>query len=205
MINMVMEHLVRGVIALTVSALLFLMLPMIQRLFDNKPVPEESAFARRPLVAARYAPPPPPPRSQVRERSTGFGRGRHADGARTQLQFSPDLAVGGTGAGISAGGGMETAVYSEGDVDNPPRLLSAPSIPYPPQAREFGISGRVVVDIVVSRTGRVEEVNIVESPHPSFDKVVSRVVKVYRFHPAFHQGVPVRTRVRQELDFQLED
>ncbi|MDE5786537.1 MAG: energy transducer TonB [Duncaniella sp.] len=59
------------------------------------------------------------------------------------------------------------------------------NIRYPAAAQENGIQGRVVVQFVVTKTGKVGEVKVLRSKDPDLDKEAIRVVKTL---PAFVPG-----------------
>lgn len=58
-------------------------------------------------------------------------------------------------------------------------------IRYPQDAADDGIEGQVVVRFVVTKTGKVGEVQVLRGKHPSLDKEAMRVVKTL---PAFTPG-----------------
>ena len=65
-------------------------------------------------------------------------------------------------------------------------------INYPPMAAESGIEGRVVVQFVVDKTGKVGEVKVVRSADQYLDRETVRVVKsLPKFTPGQQNGQPV--------------
>ena len=58
-------------------------------------------------------------------------------------------------------------------------------IRYPQDAADDGIEGQVVVRFVVTKTGKVGEVQVLRGKHPSLDREATRVVKTL---PAFTPG-----------------
>ena len=63
---------------------------------------------------------------------------------------------------------------------------------YPPMAAESGIEGRVVVQFVVDKTGKVGEVKVVRSADQYLDRETVRVVKsLPKFTPGQQNGQPV--------------
>lgn len=58
-------------------------------------------------------------------------------------------------------------------------------IRYPQDAADDGIEGQVVVRFVVTKTGKVGEVQVLRGKHPSLDREAARVVKTL---PAFTPG-----------------
>ena len=63
---------------------------------------------------------------------------------------------------------------------------------YPPMAAELGIGGRVIVQFVVDKTGKVGEVKVIHAMDYYLDREVVRLVKsLPRFTPGHHNGQPV--------------
>jgi protein TonB len=88
--------------------------------------------------------------------------------------------------------------------DTDPVALLTPDPFYPDRARRAGIQGYVELLILVSETGEVDEVRIVESePRGMFDDVCRRAVKRWKFRPATRDGQPAPGSVRQRIRFEL--
>ena len=83
------------------------------------------------------------------------------------------------------------AAYTVASVGEPPVLLNRAELPgimqslYPPLLRVAGLSGRVRVEFVVDRTGRVDprSVRTLESPHPLFSSATQTALEQFRFRP----------------------
>ncbi|HSD33611.1 MAG TPA: TonB family protein [Gemmatimonadales bacterium] len=83
------------------------------------------------------------------------------------------------------------AAYALAAVGEPPVLLNRTELPdimqglYPPLLRVAGMSGRVRVEFVVDRTGRVDRrsVRTLESPHPLFSSATQTALEQFRFRP----------------------
>lgn len=83
------------------------------------------------------------------------------------------------------------AAYTVATVGEPPVLLNRSELPgimqslYPPLLRVAGLSGRVRVEFVVDRAGRVEprSVRTLESPHPLFSSATQTALEQFRFRP----------------------
>ena len=78
------------------------------------------------------------------------------------------------------------------------RLVSAPTIPYPPLARQTRIKGTVVLDVTVSTGGMVTKVEVL-SGHPLLQQAPIDALKKWVFAP--REGEP-RT-FRLEVEFAL--
>ena len=78
-------------------------------------------------------------------------------------------------------------------------------INYPPMASENGVQGRVVVQFVVDKTGRVGEVKIVRSVDKDLDKEAARVcASLPKFTPGRQNGQPVSVWYTLPVSFKLQ-
>ena len=75
---------------------------------------------------------------------------------------------------------------------------------YPAMAQENNIQGRVVVQFVVTKTGKVGDVKIIRSRDPDLDREAVRVVRTLPdFTPGTIKGVPVDAWYTLPLTFRL--
>ena len=78
-------------------------------------------------------------------------------------------------------------------------------INYPPMAAENNIQGRVVVQFVIDKTGRVGEVKLVRSRDKDLDNEAIRVCKsLPRFTPGRQNGQPVAVWYTLPVTFKLQ-
>ena len=78
-------------------------------------------------------------------------------------------------------------------------------INYPPMASENGVQGRVVVQFVVDKTGRVGEVKIARSVDKDLDKEAVRVcASLPKFTPGRQNGQPVAVWYTLPVTFKLQ-
>ena len=75
---------------------------------------------------------------------------------------------------------------------------------YPALARQARVQGKVVLDAVIERDGSVNDVRIVESPHPMLDESSIVAVQQWRYKPILIDGAPARARVRVTTTFGLK-
>lgn len=73
---------------------------------------------------------------------------------------------------------------------------------YPPEAKETGIQGKVVIRISVSETGSITAVEPV-SGDPILSKAAVDAVKAWRFKPYIQGGKPISVTVNLPLNFKL--
>jgi len=78
-------------------------------------------------------------------------------------------------------------------------------INYPAAAAEEGASGKVQVQFVVSKTGKVTNVTVVRGKHPALDKEALRVVKAMpKWVPGRNNGQPVKVTYTLPVTFRLQ-
>jgi protein TonB len=88
--------------------------------------------------------------------------------------------------------------------DRPPRLVSAPKIPYPAEARRAGLAGKVVLLLTLDAAGRVKDARVLEEPGAGLGEAAREGARAFRFEPARRGGAPVETRIRFTYTFVLE-
>ena len=75
---------------------------------------------------------------------------------------------------------------------------------YPPTAMENGIQGRVIVQFVVTKTGKIGDVKVVRGVDSALDAEAVRVVKTFPdFIPGRSNGKPVNTWYTLPITFKL--
>ena len=77
-------------------------------------------------------------------------------------------------------------------------------IKYPKIAQDIGIEGRVLVRFIIDKQGNVTEPEIVRSVHPKLDEEVLRVIKLVKFSPGVQNGVLVKVKMVQMVNFKLK-
>jgi protein TonB len=105
---------------------------------------------------------------------------------------------------ISSAQAATGMIMTEEAVDHPPRPLARTTPPFPPRARQKGISGKVTLSLLVDTEGAVEKVKLLEaSPEGVFEQAAMEAVRQWRFEPATYKGQQVKVWVRQVLYFEL--
>ncbi|MDR2475832.1 MAG: TonB family protein [Bacteroidales bacterium] len=80
------------------------------------------------------------------------------------------------------------------------------NLKYPPIAAEQGIQGRVTVQFVVSKTGAISQVKVLQPLHPSCDREAERLIKsMPNWIPGRQNGNPVNVYYTVPIRFKLED
>ena len=101
-------------------------------------------------------------------------------------------------------GGSENIVMTDDSVDDPPRPSLQSPMQYPPRAKAKGIEGYVLLSLLISPTGDVERVKVLEAnPAGIFEDVAVAGVKSWKFEPASYNGESVRVWAKQRVRFDL--
>lgn len=120
-------------------------------------------------------------------------------------RFDLDLSVmsaEGSGAGLVSTGFDK--VIEEGEADIPPikRIFIPPR--YPARAKEEGIEGKVVARLLIDENGDVLQVRIMKAPRFwGFDNAVMDAAKKWKFEPAKLNNLPVKVWATQVIEFKL--
>jgi protein TonB len=117
-------------------------------------------------------------------------------------------AVSAAGSGTSAATGTARlqaadAPVPEQGVSSPAHLAHGDKPPYPSGARAERVEGDVVLELVLSTSGTVESVRVLEGAGHGFDAAAAAAAQSYRFSPALKDGHPVRVRMRWTVQFRL--
>lgn len=155
-------------------------------------------------------PPPPPPEARPKPQRRKPKPPRNPPPAPMVGANLAGLSFGLEGlgdAGLAGGadallGDTDDVVMTEDSVDDPPRALHQTAPAYPERARKKGITGRVVLSLLIDAAGSVQDVRVTESqPAGVFDEAAVSAVKTWRFQPAMYEGRPVSIRVTLPLRF----
>jgi TonB family protein len=109
----------------------------------------------------------------------------------------------GSGIGEGEGGGTGGGPYRPGSGIEPPSLLSEVKPDYTEQARQRGIEGDVVMEIVVRRDGSVGDVRVLQGLGYGLDERAIQAVRQWRFSPAHRRGAAVDVMVEVAMEFKL--
>jgi protein TonB len=109
----------------------------------------------------------------------------------------------GSGVGPGSGGGTGGGPYRPGSGIEPPRLVREVRADYTEDARQRGLVGDVVLEIVVRRDGTVGDVKILQGLAGGLNDRAVQAVRQWRFTPARRQGVPVDVVVEVAVEFKL--
>jgi TonB family protein len=131
--------------------------------------------------------------------SHGSGRGGGAGSGTGTGVGSGD----GSGIGPGSGGGVGGGPYRPGSGIEPPRVLREVKADYTEDARRRGITGDVVLEIVVRRDGSVGDVKILEGLAGGLNDRAVQAVRQWQFAPARRLGTAVDVIVEVAVEFKL--
>ena len=122
----------------------------------------------------------------------------------------------GNGTGSGSGDGIDDGTDSSGGIGNGngegsgggvtegPQILSREEPVYPSAARSAGISGTTVVGFIIEADGSVSSAWVEQSSgNSSLDSAAVQSVQNWRFVPARQNGIPVQSRSRVPIIFNL--
>jgi protein TonB len=78
------------------------------------------------------------------------------------------------------------------------------NIGYPPQAKEAGIEGKVLLKVLVDKEGNVEKHMVLKSKHQLLTDACVAQLKTLKFTPAIQAGKPTKFWVVVPVDFKLQ-
>jgi len=129
------------------------------------------------------------PETRHAEAAPADGRAAHRDAARANAPFwTPVQAPPAASPAPEPHRAAQAAAAGE---LRPPRRVAGDIPRYPDDARRLGLSGSVLLDMVVNEKGRPEQVRVLESAGSLLDETVMAAVNAWRFEPAERNGVKV--------------
>ncbi|MGK7294977.1 MAG: TonB family protein [Candidatus Wenzhouxiangella sp. M2_3B_020] len=101
-------------------------------------------------------------------------------------------------------GDTQDVVMTDDSVDSPPQPTYRAPMQYPKNARAQGKEGYVVLSLLISATGEIEQVEVLESSAGAdFEQAARQGIRQWRFKPAQYQGRNVKVWARQRIRFNL--
>jgi protein TonB len=79
------------------------------------------------------------------------------------------------------------------------------SIEYPQMARDAGITGKVILRVLIDEQGRYVRHIVKRSPNPWLTQAVEKHINKIRFTPAIQGGRPIKTWVTVPFDFNFNN
>jgi TonB family protein len=94
---------------------------------------------------------------------------------------------------------------SDAPIEKMPEVITRVTPEYPPALAKQGIEGTVVLECLLSDSGTVDSISIVNSVHPDLDRCAIVALQQFRFSPAVAGGVPVPVLLQYEVPFTLTE
>jgi TonB family protein len=85
-----------------------------------------------------------------------------------------------------------------------PKPVSKVQPVYPETARKEKVTGLVVLETIISDTGKVEDITVVDSPDERLSEAAKTAVKQWIFEPALCEGEPVGVYFNLTIKFALK-
>jgi TonB family protein len=174
-----------------------------------QPEPPKPVLAAEPLPPI-FAPVVPVPGDQ-RDRTGVLNQSpadteSHGPGTGGGAGSGTGSAIGegdGPGLGPGSDGGTGGGPYRPGSGIEPPTVLREVKPTYTEAARLRGITGEVVLEVVVQRDGSVRVGRVIQGLGAGLDERAIDAVRQWRFSPARRLGQPVDVLVEVAVEFRL--
>ena len=163
---------------------------------------ESSALSIAKVVKPKPKPKPKPKRAKKQSSSATPNLSSSLSGIDTGLEsfMSADMDMGDS----LLGDVDKNVVMSEESVDKAPKPTQRTAMEYPKKARKKGVTGYVLMNLLITSSGTVEKVKVLESvPSGVFDEVAIAGVQSWQFKPAQYQGKSVKVWAKQKIKFDL--
>ena len=161
----------------------------VRRIARPRPAPTETATRE-----------PEPLPSRMLIAPVALSTGDQAQVATEEDGEGPGL---GAGLGQGTGGGSGGGPYRPGSGIEPPRLLREIKAQYTDEARRQGVTGDVILEVVIRRDGTVGDIRVIHGLGAGLDERAESAVRTWRFAPARRLGEPVDVIVEVAVEFSL--
>src|SRR5689334_11500030 len=112
------------------------------------------------------------------------------------LALAPTMLVGPTPLAQAQGG--------DGQLTRPPKLTKFVPAVYPRDKHDAGITSSVLLSIEIDDTGKVGNVEVVQTGGPDFDVAALAAVKQFEFEPAEIDNKPAPVKITYRYDFTVK-
>lgn len=167
--------------------------------------PKIKALTPPPVVETSPDEPPPPP-----ERRKVFGQSKKA--LTSDSSSAPQVKAGNTISKTPDQLKLEEDDLESLPIPQPeylltemPKVLKQTKINYPQKAKELGLEGRVVLNVLVDETGRVRMAEVLEGLTSELDQEALRAIQLYEFSPGRIDQKAVAVRIQFAIQFILEE
>ena len=114
---------------------------------------------------------------------------------------------GGAGYNISQGEVSSQKLINDSEGENSDARATQVTNPvYPQSARARGIEGYVILEITINDRGALIDVKVISSkPEGIFEQVAIDAVRRWTFKPAVSSGKSIETKIKQKVNFELNE
>lgn len=91
-----------------------------------------------------------------------------------------------------------------GSLTRLPKIKSEVKAEYPQQAKEAGISGPVVLEVIIGQDGRVKAAKVLRGPGYGLEEAALQAIAQFEFQPAFKDKEPVAVKIQYTYRFKLD-
>jgi periplasmic protein TonB len=196
--------------AVVVTLLVFVALPLTQKITENRP---ERREVRRVEIALPPPPPPPPepppPENKTEPEPVPELREVVEQLSLAQLDLALNPGTGGAQADFAIAFGnapdalSELQIFELSDLDRRPQPIFRIPPEYPHEMRRSRISGVVTIVFVVDPNGNVLRPEVQDSTHREFERPAIEAVSQWRFEAGVKGGENVSSRMRVPIRFNL--
>jgi protein TonB len=182
---------------------------------EPKPVPEPRRQPVHQAPARAAAPAPPAPRAEVPRNTPPTERPAQTADSTLNPAFGLSMestSTGGSGPAMPTGNTLQGKPDKKAAAPGKVKPLAAPAqayevtrMPLPKrrcvgvdteEARQAGIEGTVILDLVVGEDGRVREVTVVQGLSHGLTEAAVKAAKECPFTPGERDGKPVPVKIR---------
>lgn len=180
----------------------------------NRPSEAPPDVAAQARTSFQVAPKPPEPKARRKQRPR-----RRPSRARPRAAVPSAPRVGNALSGLSLGldpgglgdldavdrsllGDTRDVAMTEDTVDTPPTPLERAPPEVPLRLRKRGITGSVVLNLLIDKDGTVAKVKVLSSePAGVFDEIAVEAAQRWRFRPGSNQGQPCAVWMNAPIEF----
>lgn len=94
-------------------------------------------------------------------------------------------------------------VFVTGDIERPIKVF-APSPEYTEEARKNKVQGTVILQVVITKQGSVDNVKVLKQLGMGLDEAAVAAIETWRFEPATLDGEPVAVHYNLTVNFRLD-
>ena len=99
--------------------------------------------------------------------------------------------------------GITERIYLLKEVSVAPKLIKRVRPVYPKALKQSGVTGDAIEKFVVTRDGRVTNIETISATHPAFGAAAEKMLSMWRFSPGLLNGAPVDVAMTIPVSFEI--